>query len=336
MGAKEVNILIYDVAASSSGALSVLQEFHRTYSASADNNKYFFVISTPELAETDNIKVLRYPWIKKSWFHRLFFEYIYTLKIIDNYNISEILSLQNITIPNTKLPQTLYLHQPLPFVEHRFSFFSNKKFWVYQNIIAIMIKHSVKKANKVIVQTNWMKKACVAKCGIDSKKVEVQIPPIDTSNIKNYLGTAKSRKTFFYPATSLNYKNHITLFEACKILIDQGINDFNIILTIKGNENKLAESLYSFAKQNKLPIEFRGAIPRKEVFYIYSKSVLVFPSYIETFGLPLLEARLSNTPIIVADTEFAREILNNYKYVSFCNIFDACEFAKNLIKHIST
>lgn len=330
-----MNILVYDVAASSSGALSVLQEFHGKYSASHDNNKYFFVISTPELAETDNVKVLRYPWVKKSWLHRLVFDYFYAPKILDKYNIREILSLQNVIIPSTNLPQTLYLHQPLPFVEYRFSFFSNKIFWIYQNIIGRLIKNSAKQANKVIVQTNWMKKACVDQCGVDSLKVEVQTPQIDTSKIKKYMATEESRKTFFYPATALNYKNHITLLNASKLLIDKGINDFNIILTIKGNENKLAKELYSFAEQNKLPIEFRGVIPREEVFYIYSKSVLVFPSYIETFGLPLLEARLSNTPIIAGDTIFAREILNSYEDVSFCHIFDVSEFAKELIKHIT-
>jgi len=55
---------------------------------------------------------------------------------------------------------------------------------------------------------------------------------------------------------------------------------------------------------------------------MYTKSVLIFPSYIETFGLPILEAKLSRCPIVAADTAFAREILCRYKIVKFFNILD--------------
>ena len=48
-----------------------------------------------------------------------------------------------------------------------------------------------------------------------------------------------------------------------------------------------------------------------------SARTLIFPSFIETFGLPLLEARESGAPVLAADTPFAREILANYEKAEF-------------------
>ena len=39
-----MRVLVYDVAASSSGALSILQEYHARYCQENGENDYFFVI----------------------------------------------------------------------------------------------------------------------------------------------------------------------------------------------------------------------------------------------------------------------------------------------------
>jgi len=323
-----VNILVYDVAASESGALSILKEYYAKYANVNDYNKFFFVISTPKLDNTSNITVLRYPWVKKSWLHRVYFDYICAPKIIKKYKIDRVLSLQNILLPRTSLSQTLYLHQPLPFVDYHFGFFENTLFWTYQNIIGKIIKNSVRKADKVIVQTKWMREACVKQCYIHIEKIVVESPQIDKINIKKYVETKDNKITFFYPATALSYKNHITLLKACKIIKDMGIVNYKVILTITGKENKLARELYEFVQNNDLPVEFRGVMSSEKVYDMYTKSVLIFPSYIETFGLPLLEGKLSGCPIIAADTVFAREILDEYRNVSWFQSGDEGKFAE--------
>lgn len=42
---------------------------------------------------------------------------------------------------------------------------------------------------------------------------------------------------------------------------------------------------------------------------MYAKSILVFPSHIETLGLPLLEARAAGCRIVASDIAAAREAL---------------------------
>lgn len=157
-----MKILVFNVAAEHSGALTILKQYY-DLAVNDTENQWTFVISTPVLLETDNVKVLRYAWVKKSWFHRLYFDRFVAPKIAEQIKADEVISLQNVVVRGIKVKQTLYLHQPLPFIEKRYGITEDFMAWVYQNIISRMIFNSVRKADCVIVQTNWMKEACVRK-----------------------------------------------------------------------------------------------------------------------------------------------------------------------------
>ena len=315
-----MNIMVFDVPAESGGALSVLNDFYNEFKANKTNN-YIFIISKPELEETENIKVIRFPWVKKSWLHRIYFDNFIANKIIKKFKVDEVLSLQNIIIPHTDIYQTVYIHNSLPFVDYRFSITENILLWTYQNILSRIIYNSVIKANKVIVQTEWMKKACVAKLKVSETKIEV-IPPKINIVVKKYFEPKHdSLTTFFYPASGVMFKNHKLIIEACLKLEEAGIINYRVILTLNGNENKNILTLFKKVKESKLPISFIGNISREQVFDYYSKSTLLFPSYVETVGLPLIEAKIHKTPILASDCPFSHEILDGYKKVNFFDPF---------------
>ncbi|AQQ55144.1 glycosyltransferase [Planococcus lenghuensis] len=326
--------MVFDVPAEKGGALSILNEFYERAIKDKEND-WFFVVSTPKLPETSNTKVLQYSWVKRSWFHRLYFDHFIAPKLVSRYKISEVLSLQNLIIPKVKTKQVLYLHQPLPFIEKKYKINENFKFWVYQNIIGKMIFSSIKKADKVKVQTNWIKKACIEKTKEDESKFELQRPKIDVK-IKNYYKDDQKKETlFFYPANAIHYKNHDVIVQAVKILKERKIENFKVIFTLTGEETNFIKSLFKDVENNHLPIIFIGGISREEVFQYYSKSILIFPSYVETFGLPLLEAKMHRTPIIASDCAFSHEILDDYKNVTFFNPFNGEELASNMSKNLS-
>ena len=127
---------------------------------------------------------------------------------------------------------------------------------------------------------------------------------------------------FFYPASALEYKNHRVIVEASQMLCKRGVTNFKIVLTLHGNEDNHIKTLYQRVKVNNLPIEFIGPISLEEVYKYYSKSILIFPSYIETFGLPLLEAKMHKSPIIASDCMFSHEVLKEYDKVQYFNPFD--------------
>ena len=89
-----------------------------------------------------------------------------------------------------------------------------------------------------------------------------------------------------------------------------------------------------FAEKNKLPIIFTGYLTKKEMNDYYSKSVLIFPSYIETIGLPLLESRNVGCPIIVSDCGYSREILSEYENVTYFNPNSEHELAEHMMNYM--
>lgn len=315
-----MNIMIFDVSAESGGALSILNDFYEKFKENK-NNDYILIVSKPEFKQTNNIKVLQFPWIKKSWFHRLYFDNFIAPKLIRKYNVEEVFSLQNIIIPHTKVDQTVYVHNSLPFIEFRFSVFENKFLWFYQNVIGRFIFKSIKNANKVIVQTQWMKKACIDKLKVDGKKIEVMAPKINLEVKKKFQQSKENLSTFFYPASGVEFKNHKLIVEACMELKKQGKQSYKVLFTLQGDENKIISDLFEKADKNDLPIIFLGSISREDVFDYYSKSVLIFPSYIESIGLPLIEAKAHETPILASDCAFSHEVLHGYKKVSCFLIF---------------
>ncbi|RGG21959.1 hypothetical protein DWY56_06845 [Ruminococcus sp. AF25-3LB] len=78
-------ILIYDVHASESGALAILDDLYIQIKDYPDKSiKWVFAVSTPYYQNTDTITVLRYSWVKKNWGYRLFFDNITTRKYLEN------------------------------------------------------------------------------------------------------------------------------------------------------------------------------------------------------------------------------------------------------------
>lgn len=318
-----MRIMVFDVPAVSGGALTILNKYYNEAVIHHDKDKiWYFVVSLPIYAETDTVKILRIPWVKKSWIHRLFFDTFVAPQLVKKYKIDEIISLQNMVVPRVNIKQTLYVHNSLPFINKKFKLLESPLFWAYQNIIGKKIINSIKKANQVIVQTNWMKDACVNRAKVTPKKIIVKPPEINIE-IKQYFEPKEDHlRTFFYPASGFIYKNHKLIVDAALLLKKHGICDYNIIFTLKGDENKHISGLCKQIKQNNLPIKFVDTIPQKQVFDYYGRSILVFPSCIETIGLPMLEAKLHQTPILASDMPFSHEALDNYEKSYFFNPFN--------------
>lgn len=313
--------LVYDVAADSGGAATVLQSFYEEFKKDTEN-EYIFVLSVYELPETDNIKVLNFPEVKKSMLHRLYFDHFVAHKLVKKYKADRVLSLQNIELPHTNVPQTVYEHNALPFSEYKFKPWEAFRPWYSQQILGRMMKKSIRRAEKVLVQTNWMKEEIIRQCGIPADRVEVKFPPVKMLKTHPWK-MDEACPIFFYPAGPPAYKNHRTFLKACELLKEQGMEDYRVIWTVTGEENEGMKKLKAEAEEKQLPIEFIGPVPRTQLFERYASSILVFPSYIETIGLPLLEARSVGAPILAADCLYARDGVEDYEKAEFFETFDS-------------
>ena len=333
-----MRIVVNDIAASKTGALSVLKDFYeyirREENGCIERNgrrerlEWIFLLSEPYLEETGNIKLRVLPEVKRSRKERLLFdlktggEYIMSLKP-DIY-----FSLQNTLTRGVSAKTALYVHQPLCFQRVKsFSFFKKgeREYAVYQHIIGKLIYSSIKRADKTIVQTEWMRREILERLKVEPERVVRIAPDIKLSG--NVLRSEKDRrdsrrKTFFYPSGAVLYKNHECLVKAVRLLRDKGITGFDVVLTVTEGELK-------GLCPGEIPgnIICRGPLLREEVFEYYSDSILVFPSYIESFGYPLAEASGMGAVVLASDTPFSREVLEGYDRAYYFDPFRPEELA---------
>ena len=79
-------VMIYDVHASESGALAILDDLYKQIRAYTDKSvKWVFIVSTPHYEETKEITVRRFPWVKKNWGYRYYFDTLTTRKLLNEF-----------------------------------------------------------------------------------------------------------------------------------------------------------------------------------------------------------------------------------------------------------
>lgn len=308
-----MRIVVNDIAVDAGGGMSILRQLYQYILSSGDTNEWYFLLGDTYIAPTENIHVLTFPQIKASRKRRLLFDMVTGRKVINDLKPDVVFYLQNTLVQGVKAPQVMYMDQSIPFQqEKRFSLLKREErtFAVYQHIIGTLIRSASKKSDKVIVQTQWLKDAIV-RLGVAPDRI-IAVHP-DCFMDPSLLGSCKQvdPTRFFYPASGAVYKNHQVIYEALKLLPQQP----QVILTLPPERSTADCSCV-------------GTLPLEEVYRHLQNSVLVFPSYIESFGLPLLEARQIGTLILAADTAFAREILSGYPNAYYFPTFDPTALAQ--------
>lgn len=330
-----MKILVIDVAAEYGGAVTILNQFIDEFKNNKVNH-YIVVLSTLQYENSDNVSFINCKWVKKSHFHRLFFDKFFVNKLVEKYMPDRVFSLQNNAFPIKNIPQDVYFHNALPISEKRFSFFEAKHLWVYQNIIGNIVKNSLKYADRIFVQANWIKNSLIKRWKIKEQIIIVKRPKINLSFYKS--AERKSIKgyelTLFYPANGNIYKNHLTLIKACNLIWKELDDKNKLKLVLTGTKNNLPLNCIKFINSEKCPISFVGNLNQYEMKDWYLRSILVYPSYLETFGLPLLEAKSLECNIIVSDCEYAHETIGRYDKVSYFPPFSVEALKKEILEHI--
>jgi len=325
-------IAVVATAAKETGAWQIVNEFARV--AEADPRfDYIFITTRP----------LRRPGLKnlvvgtlgavKRMFLELFFLPWLTSKGVGRPDI--VLSLNSLGVLGALgCRQFVYVHQALPFYpEIQWPLTGGGKTMIfYQRYFGwIMWLSILLTSAKVIVQTETMVLRVKRRWGIDAVCwfPDFQSPP--ECAVKKWI---PETLTFFYPATFHEHKNHFVLAEALKLIKAQNpslYNQIRIVFTVP--EDCRTEPYLDKG------LSFLGQGSFETVVGLYGESAaLVFPSRVETIGLPLVEAMGLGIPVLCADQEYAREILSGYEGVRYVSIDDAQEWADvimTLAEHIN-
>lgn len=327
-----VKVVVNASALSSGGALTILRQF--IFHASLTNKKYIIFSPSGILLEPyENIVYIEVN--TKSWIKRIWWDMFGLKKYIKKHNIdcSLCISLQNTSI-NVDCAQLIYLHQPLPFTNVKYCFSKDTlKYFLYKWFYKFFIFLFSDKTTRFVVQTQWMKKALVNNA-VPENNISVFTPDINLADVQVAIITevverqSNNPVTFFYPASSLFYKNHLLILDALALIKGRLLNKSVIFaVTLKIGDYPVFDQKVKLLELSDM-ISYLGMITYAEVIehYIDADAVL-FPSYIETFGLPLAEAGVLGKRIICADLPFSRDVLTGYQGASFLDYQNPVQWA---------
>ncbi len=278
------------------------------------------------LNKTDNIEFIEFPNSVKSYFYRLYYEYVYFKKLSKKLKPYLWLSLHDMTPNVVSDIRAVYCHNPSPFYKINLNeFFLDYKFALFSWLYKYLYKINITKNDFVIVQQEWLKDEFTRLYGV--KNVVVANPNIEIS-IQNEKTIEKSDKTiFFYPSFPRVFKNFELICEAVSLIDSSYADKYEVILTIDGSETKYSKDVFDKYSQYE-NIKFIGLQTREKVFEIYSKSdCLIFPSKLETWGLPISEFKTYDKSILSIDLPYAKETVGDYSKVKFFSLNNPKELA---------
>ena len=341
-------IFINATAATEGGALTILKQFLEGIATHSNKNIFYYVFCSLEGLKTyerENVKVINN--IKgKKWLDRIKWDLWELKKWSKKKDIRAdlIISFQNTGIKYyNNVKQLIYLHQSIPFFQSiKWNFFkkNERSLWFYKNIYKKIIKYSLGNNSFIVVQTGLMKKSVIEQFNWNPMKISVIKPDLKNITMEKVLKIDFKDNKFhiFYPANIAVYKNHEVIINALKYIKDYKSEIYNNLIThftfdrnLSKNRNTVLINLIKNLQVN-CHIKFEGKMSYERVLSFYkSCDLMLFPSYIESFPLPLIEAASFGIPILVADLPYAREVMIDYEGVKFLNYKDAKLWAKNII-----
>lgn len=122
---------------------------------------------------------------------------------------------------------------------------------------------------------------------------------------------------FLMVGSMTSYKSHLQVIDAFERIWADGLN---VRLVIIGKslgligEDKIIERITSHPEHGRRLIWLNNATDDELVRYYSNSAALIFASYAEGFGLPLIEAAQYELPIIARDIPVFREVAGDYAY----------------------
>lgn len=335
-------IFVNATSATIGGSLTILKQFIENVEILKDENKKYYIF-TPINCEIKSTKYFEIvPTKAKSYKDRIIWDLYGMSKWSKNKRIYPdlILSLQNTAVRFGNVKQIIYLHQPLPYAkESRWNPFKKdeRKMWFYKYLYKIWIDLSIKKEHKIVVQTKWMKDALINE-GYNENNIIISKPNISNIDIEKVeiMQLEENKCYFFYPAADYKYKNHDVIIEALNLIKQDDIdllNKIRVIFTLsKYSKHYDKVSKYKLNEN----VKFLNTLKYQDVLSFYKSSdIVIFPSYIETLGLPLLEASMFGKKVLAADCNYSREVMQGYNNIKFINHKDPIAWAKAIKESIN-
>lgn len=160
-----------------------------------------------------------------------------------------------------------------------------------------------------IVQTSSMHQALLTWYGSAKSRPKIRVFPFMESACELKAEASDIKKwDFIYVADGEAHKNHLKLVEAWSLLAKDKILP-SLALTLSERDMHLKNEIETRCKSDGLKISNLNNLSHEEVYSLYkSARAMIYPSVLESFGLPLIEARTVGLPILASELDFVRDV----------------------------
>lgn len=176
-----------------------------------------------------------------------------------------------------------------------------------------LVRAGVRRARRVLFPTRAAAEQISQRIPIPAHRIAIVphgvSPEAFESDPAEAVRAADRTPYLFFPASVERHKRIEVLIRSL-----QHVEDPEVEAWIAGSEERdptYASELRRLAEHLGLAsrVRFLGPVPYRKILHYYRGALaLAFPSNLETFGHPMLEAMLAETPIIAADIPSFREI----------------------------
>ena len=301
-----------------------------------DRYEIIALVHKKALFETEGVTYLEFPHLASSWLARLHFEFWSSRELSKKIKSNLWLSMHDISPNVCAGAQAVYCHNPSPFYQTRLSdFLLDYRFALFTLFYRFLYRINIHSNNYVIVQQDWIRNEFKRLYGINT--VVVAHPAIDVRipdrPIRPVSGSHPFR--FFYPAAPRTFKNVELCLQAARILEHNSFTNFELWLTFDKSSNKYAKAMTTKFEDVR-SVRWLGSLTRQRVFELYAEAdCLLFPSKLETWGMPISEFRAFGKPVLVSDLPYAHETASGYDQVRFFDPADAATLADLMVQAAS-
>lgn len=180
-------------------------------------------------------------------------------------------------------------------------------------MIDLLTHQAIKRAKKIITVSNTTKNEVMKLFGAKAEQAVTIY-----SGFRRVCATEEDlvfgvvQPYFFYVGTLKERKNVVSIIRAFSQYKKERQDNFTLVIVGKKNpENSYIRKLLDLAKQSEVEgsVFFTGHISDAQLSFVYRHATaLVFPSLIEGFGFPVLEAMSCGVPVITSNRGSLAEV----------------------------
>jgi glycosyltransferase involved in cell wall biosynthesis len=324
-----MRLVISAVNFTEGGPLTVLREAVDAATKYFPDWEVIVAVNRVGLIPPSRAKEIAFPETKTSWLRRLRLEWFGFRRLSRELKPDVWLSLHDITPRVQARRQYVYCHNPAPFCTVTVPLEAlDRSFSLFRRFYGLLYRCFIHRNTAIIVQQQWLRDEFKKRFKV--RQVIVAHPTSPVDQVAQHRSDAPPR-TFFYPAFPRVFKNIELLGECAARLESKPAWSGKILITLDGSENAYARTMHERYGHLR-SLVFLGLQDRPQMEALYSEcDAVIFPSLLETWGLPISEAKARNIPVLAADLPYARETVGNYDAIRFFDPQDAESLAELLL-----